>query len=97
MDRQLCVFYTGNSPWGIAWYLNGLLIPKVTVFRNTRYTFTTEGGNDPGTPAMYHPFYITDNPRGGYLVKSPEDQQVEYSPIVYLVVKILSTMVQLVY
>ncbi len=62
--------------WGIAWYLNGLLIPKVTVFRGITYTFTVEGGEDATRPANYHPFYITDSNRGGYLFLSPENQQV---------------------
>ncbi len=69
--------FTGTAGWGIAWYLNGLLIPSVTVFRGTTYTFIVEGGEDPDVTARYHPFYITSDDRGGYLFKSPEDQEVQ--------------------
>ncbi len=58
---------TGTAGWGIAWYLNGLLIPSVTVFRGTTYTFVTEGGDDPADQSRYHPFYITDSEKGGFL------------------------------
>ena len=67
---------TGISGWGIAWYLNGSLIPEVRFRRGVTYTFITEGGDDPNIPARYHPFYLTDNERGGYLVKSRADQEV---------------------
>ena len=49
------------------------------MFRGTTYTFITEGGEDTTNSARYHPFYITDNERGGYLAKSPEEQQVNFS------------------
>lgn len=35
-----------------------------------------EGGSDPDIPAKYHPFYITDDPVGGYAYKTPEERQV---------------------
>ena len=70
------IIYTGTAGWGISWYLNGLLIPSVTVFRGVNYTFVTEGGEDPNNPTFYHPFYITDNDRGGYLAKSSQDQVI---------------------
>ncbi|XP_055587341.1 protein Skeletor, isoforms B/C isoform X2 [Uranotaenia lowii] len=57
---------TGHPSWGIAWYLNDLLIPEVYVERGQTYTFVVEGGNDSTQPAKYHPFYITDSPEGGY-------------------------------
>ncbi|KAK4324983.1 hypothetical protein Pmani_004408, partial [Petrolisthes manimaculis] len=57
--------------WGIAWYINGLLIPEINVVRGKTYTFVVEGGYDPERPARYHPFYITDDPEGGYEFKSP--------------------------
>ncbi|XP_001657668.2 protein Skeletor, isoforms B/C isoform X1 [Aedes aegypti] len=57
---------TGHVGWGISWYINGLLIPEINVVRGKTYTFVTEGGNDPETPAKYHPFYITDDSVGGY-------------------------------
>ncbi|XP_018374256.1 PREDICTED: protein Skeletor, isoforms B/C-like [Trachymyrmex cornetzi] len=56
---------TGTPSWGIAWYINDLLIPEITVERGKTYTFIVEGGDDPANPARYHPFYITDSPEGG--------------------------------
>ncbi|CAL1688330.1 unnamed protein product [Lasius platythorax] len=67
---------TGTPSWGIAWYINDLLIPEITVVRGRTYTFIVEGGNDPANPAKYHPFYITDSPEGGYGQKT-EAQQME--------------------
>lgn len=66
----------GNSPWGIAYYLNGVLIPRITLYRHVPYTFVIEGGNDPSNPARYHPFYITSSERGGYLALSDSEKQV---------------------
>ena len=65
---------TGHVGWGIAWYINGLLIPEIYVVRGKTYTFVIEGGNDPKQPAVYHPFYITDDPEGGYEFKTPEQR-----------------------
>lgn len=56
---------TGHVGWGIAWYINGLLIPEIHVVRGKTYTFVIEGGQDPSRAAAYHPFYITDDPEGG--------------------------------
>ncbi|XP_067619466.1 protein Skeletor, isoforms B/C [Eurosta solidaginis] len=56
---------TGMPSWGIAWYLNDLLIPEITVQRGKTYEFYVEGGDNPAQPARYHPFYITDSPEGG--------------------------------
>lgn len=56
---------TGTPSWGIAWYINDLLIPEITVERGETYTFIVEGGKDPANPARYHPLYITDSPEGG--------------------------------
>lgn len=39
--------------WGIAWYVNDLLIPEITVERGLTYEFIIEGGNDPSQPARY--------------------------------------------
>ena len=61
--------------WGIAWYINGLMIPEIHVVRGKTYTFVIEGGNDPGQTAAYHPFYITDDPEGGYQYKSKEQRR----------------------
>ncbi|KAF5296682.1 hypothetical protein FQR65_LT10223 [Abscondita terminalis] len=65
---------TGHVGWGISWYINGLLIPEINVVRGKTYTFVVEGGSDPETPAKYHPFYITDDPIGGYEHKTPEEK-----------------------
>ncbi|XP_015110834.1 protein Skeletor, isoforms B/C [Diachasma alloeum] len=65
---------TGHVGWGISWYINGLLIPEINVVRGKTYTFVVEGGDDPETPAVYHPFYITDDPIGGYAHKTPEEK-----------------------
>lgn len=48
----------GHPSWGIAWYLNDLLIPEVYVERGQTYTFVVEGGNDETQPARFHPFYM---------------------------------------
>jgi hypothetical protein len=61
--------------WGIAWYINGLLIPEIHVVRGKTYTFVVEGGTNPNSPAAYHPFYITDDPEGGYQFKTAEQKQ----------------------
>ena len=61
--------------WGIAWYINGLLIPEIYVVRGKTYTFVVEGGQNPNSPAAYHPFYITDDPEGGYQFKTPEQKK----------------------
>ncbi|KAG7191125.1 hypothetical protein KM043_007157 [Ampulex compressa] len=65
---------TGHVGWGISWYINGLLIPEINVVRGKTYTFYVEAGEDVETPARYHPFYITDDPIGGYLHKTPEEK-----------------------
>ncbi|XP_022250399.1 protein Skeletor, isoforms B/C-like, partial [Limulus polyphemus] len=56
---------TGVQSWGVAWWINGLLIPEITVERYQNYTFIIEGGEDPSNTAKYHPLYITNNPEGG--------------------------------
>lgn len=66
----------GHVGWGISWYINGLLIPEINVIRGKTYTFVVEGGHDPDTAAKYHPFYITDDPVGGYEYKSEEEKAV---------------------
>jgi len=70
---------TGEQSWGIAWWINGLLIPEIHVRRGQNYTFIVEGGNDPSRQARYHPFYITNNREGGggqepALLRSPNHQ-----------------------
>ncbi|CAK1594785.1 unnamed protein product [Parnassius mnemosyne] len=66
---------TGHVGWGISWYINGLLIPEITVVRGNKYTFVVEGGNNPEVPARYHPFYITNDPVGGYYHKTDEEKK----------------------
>jgi len=43
--------YLGTPSWGIAWYINDLLIPEITVERGQTYTFIVEGGDDSSNPA----------------------------------------------
>ncbi len=43
--------------------------------RGKTYTFVIEGGNDPESPAAYHPFYITDDKEGGYQYKKPDQRR----------------------
>ena len=58
-----------NFSWGIAWYVDGCLVPDLTVKRGKKYTFCVLGGNDPAVPSDYHPLYITSSPEGGYFQK----------------------------
>ncbi|XP_058798025.1 protein Skeletor, isoforms B/C isoform X2 [Phymastichus coffea] len=66
---------TGQPSWGIAWYINDKLIPEITVERGQNITFIVEGGKDKTNPAKYHPFYITDNPEGGFGQLNPSQQR----------------------
>ncbi|XP_059489504.1 protein Skeletor, isoforms B/C [Neocloeon triangulifer] len=65
---------TGHPSWGIAWYINDLLIPEITVERGETYIFKVEGGFDRTNPAKYHPFYITDSSEGGFGQKTTREQ-----------------------
>lgn len=69
-------FDSGHVGWGISWFINGLLIPEINVVRGKSYTFVVEGGDNPEVPARYHPFYITDDPIGGYEHKTAEERKV---------------------
>lgn len=73
----------GHVGWGIAWYINGLLVPEVTLVRGRKYTFVVEGGSDPAQPARYHPFYITNDPVGGYYHKSDDEKKVRYRYLLF--------------
>lgn len=73
--------FAGHVGWGISYYINGLLIPEIYVVRGKSYTFVVEGGLDPEIPAKYHPFYITDDPVGGYQHKTPEERRVRIKHI----------------
>lgn len=68
---------TGRTGWGIAWYVNGLLIPELTVERGKTYTFIVEGGNDKQNSARNHPLYITDSAEGGFHHKSDDERRKE--------------------
>ena len=57
---------TGHVSNGLAWYINGYLIPEIWVRRGLSYSFKVYGGNNPHSPEYYHPMVITDEPRGGY-------------------------------
>lgn len=74
----------GDVGWGIAWYVNGMLIPEITLERGKTYTFIIEGGNDPENSARSHPFYITDDPEGGYLYKTAAERKVTTSSVIFL-------------
>lgn len=60
------LFITGNPSWGIAWYINGTLIPELHLMRGTTYTFRVAGGDDIQNGAQYHPLYLTSSPDGGF-------------------------------
>lgn len=75
-QQKLIHIFIGHVGWGISWYINGLLIPEINVIRGKTYTFVVEGGHDPDVPAKYHPFYITDDPVGGYEYKNDEEKAV---------------------
>nr|CAD7590122.1 unnamed protein product [Timema genevievae] len=77
---DLSLVCQGHVGWGISWYINGLLIPEINVVRGKTYSFVVEGGLDPEVPARYHPFYITDDPVGGYEHKTPEERAPRYRP-----------------
>ena len=65
---------TGTQSWGIAWFVDSWLIPELVLERGTTYTFKVYGGDDEDQPATYHPFYITNDPEGGYNAKTAEDR-----------------------
>ena len=67
---------TGQPSWGIAWYINGHLVPELTLTRGETYTFKVFGGNNASIRASYHPFYITDSVSGGRLLNTPTQKSV---------------------
>uniref|UniRef100_A0A1B6DSH2 DOMON domain-containing protein n=3 Tax=Clastoptera arizonana TaxID=38151 RepID=A0A1B6DSH2_9HEMI len=56
---------TGMPSNGLAWYINGLLIPEVWMRRGFTYGIRIFGGNDPHSAEFYNPLIITDEPHGG--------------------------------
>ena len=71
--------------WGIAWYVNGSLIPKLVLRRGVTYTFRVNGGDNPTNDPKYHPFYLTDSPEGGYFQLSPSER-LEENPLVGIII-----------
>lgn len=69
---------TGRVGWGIAWYVNGLLVPEITVQRGVTYTFLVEGGDDAQHSSRRHPLYITDSAEGGYSHKTAQERKSEH-------------------
>lgn len=57
---------TGHVSNGLAWYINGQLVPELNLRRGLTYAFKVRGGNNPHSPEYYHPMVITDEPRGGF-------------------------------
>jgi len=51
---------------GLAWYIEGALIPELYLRRGLTYSFRVHGGNNPHSADLYHPLIITDDPHGGY-------------------------------
>ena len=51
---------------GLAWYINGLLVPELYLRRGLTYNFRVHGGNNPHSSNLYHPLIITDESHGGY-------------------------------
>ncbi|XP_026465827.1 protein Skeletor, isoforms B/C-like [Ctenocephalides felis] len=57
---------TGQTSSGLAWYINGMLVPELWLRRGLTYVFKVRGGNNPHSAEHYHPLIITDEPRGGF-------------------------------
>ncbi|XP_026827952.1 uncharacterized protein LOC105278994 isoform X2 [Ooceraea biroi] len=57
---------TGKPSVGLAWYIEGTLIPELYLRRGLTYNFRVHGGNNPHSAELYHPLIITDDPHGGY-------------------------------
>ena len=66
-EKQGYKAITEKVGWGIAWYLNGSLIPEIYVLRGTQVTFNVNGGNVPSVASNYHPFYLTSSSTGGIM------------------------------
>lgn len=69
--RKGYMHITGEGSPGLVWYINGLMSPILYVQRGKTYTFRIEGGDTfDKSYRFYHPFYITDEPYGGYLLQN---------------------------
>ncbi|KAK3853682.1 hypothetical protein Pcinc_039788, partial [Petrolisthes cinctipes] len=64
-----------HSDSGLVWYINGLLTPDVYLKRHNTYRMLVEGGSNPYDPHAYHPFTITDEPRGAYSQLTEEQKR----------------------
>jgi len=69
--------HAGAAAWGIAYYINDLLVPVLVVERGKTYRFNTLTGDDPRVSASYHPVYISDSANGGFFLGSPAEQAAE--------------------
>ncbi|XP_054258338.1 protein Skeletor, isoforms B/C [Macrosteles quadrilineatus] len=56
---------TGMPSNGLAWYINGLLVPEIWMRRGFTYAIRIYGGNNPHSAEFYNPLIITDEPHGG--------------------------------
>lgn len=57
--------FKGMPSNGLAWYINGLLVPEIWMRRGFTYNIRVFGGNNPHSAEFYNPFIITDEPHGG--------------------------------
>ena len=81
IHKHKCFHTTGQVGWGIAWYINGTLIPELIVERGKTYTFIVEGGNNTDDLSNYHPLYITDSIGGGRLQNTQQERDVNIAII----------------
>ena len=86
LSGNFTFFTTGQPGWGITWYINGQLVPELTLRRGQNYTFRVFGGNNASIAnrASYHPFYITDSSSGGRLLDTAEQRRVRPCTITML-------------
>lgn len=63
---MLITYEIGHVSNGLAWYINGFLVPELWLRRGLTYQFHIRGGNNPHSAEHYHPLVITDEPIGGY-------------------------------
>ena len=66
---------TGFHSWGVAWFINGTLVPELVLKRGVTYTFYVQGGKNSQNLEYYHPLYITSEPDGGFAQKKEADRQ----------------------
>ena len=69
-----------NPPFersSVVWWINDRLLPEIYVERGKTYYFRVQGGDNPSREESYHPLYVTDNPEGGYIRKTPNERRVE--------------------